>query len=139
MAASFASLEVSTTAKVAVINVTAEVRQALGRAGVRTGLALISVPHTTCAVCVNEDEAGLKEDLARVAAGLLEPLERAAPFLHDRIDDNARAHLSAALYGNAAAVPVSGGQLRLGAWQSLFLLELDGPRSRRLEMTFVGD
>ena len=139
MAAGFASLEIRTTAKVAVINVTTEVRRALERAGVRTGLALVSVPHTTCAVCVNEDEAGLKDDLARVAARLLDPLERAAPFLHDRIDNNARAHLAAAVFGNAAAVPISGGDLRLGTWQSLFLLELDGPRSRRLEMTFVGE
>lgn len=139
MATSFASVEIRTAAKVAVVNVTAEVREALGRAGVRRGLALLSVPHTTCALVVNEDEAGLKEDLARVARRLLEPLERAEPFHHDRIDDNARAHLAAALFGNAAAVPVSDGGLRLGTWQSLFLLELDGPRTRRLEMTFVGE
>lgn len=139
MPTAFASVEIGTAAKVAIVNVTAEVRRALGRSGIRSGLALISVPHTTCAVCVNEDEAGLKDDLARVAGHLLDPLERAEPFHHDRIDDNARAHLAAAIYGSGATVPVSGGELRLGTWQSLFLLELDGPRTRRLEMTFVGE
>ena len=63
----------------------------------------------------------------------------AEPFHHDRIDDNARAHLAASLFGNAAAVPVRSGDLCLGTWQSLLLLELDGPRGRRLEITFVGE
>jgi len=124
---------------VAVVNVTAEVGRALAQVSIRQGMALISVPHTTCGVCVNEDETGLREDFVRLASHLLDPLERQGPFGHDRVDDNARAHLSSILIGHATMLPVSEGRLGLGTWQSLFLLEMDGPRDRRLEMTFVGE
>jgi hypothetical protein len=76
--ASFVSAEVRTPARVAVVNVTPEVRRALTEAGLRDGLALVSVPHTTCALCVNEDEAGLREDLARLAGSLVAGIEPAA-------------------------------------------------------------
>ncbi len=134
-----ASVEIETPDTIAVVNVTSLVRKALGRAGVRRGLAVLTVPHTTCSLCVNEDEAGLKDDIVRLAAHLLDPLERREPFHHDRIDDNARAHLLATLFGHAATLPVADGDLRLGTWQSLFLLELDGPRTRRLDMVFLGE
>ncbi len=131
------STEVRTPGKVAIVNITGPVRDALTAAGLREGLAFVSVPHTTCGLCVNEDEEGLKQDLVRVASSLLEPLERESPFLHDRIDDNARAHLTAVLLGHYVTVPVNDGDLALGTWQSLFLIEMDGPRRRRVDMFFV--
>ncbi|HEU4401223.1 MAG TPA: secondary thiamine-phosphate synthase enzyme YjbQ [Candidatus Polarisedimenticolia bacterium] len=134
-----ASAEVRTPTRVAIVNVTGTVRQALDDTGMRSGLAVVSVPHTTCALTVNEDEAGLREDLVRLASRLLVPLADQEPFHHDRVDDNARAHLTAVLIGHSATLPVVDGDLRLGAWQSLFLLEMDGPRTRRLEMTFLGE
>ena len=134
-----ASVSIRTPAKVSVVNVTADVARALAEDPIRSGLALLSVPHTTCGVCVNEDEAGLRKDIVRLGSHLLDPLAREGPFEHDRIDDNARAHLAAVLLGHATSVPVADGALRLGTWQSLFLLELDGPRERRLEVMFVGE
>jgi len=134
-----ASAQIRTPGKVTVVNVTGEVRQALSSAGIGRGLAVVTVPHTTCGLCLNEDEAGLKDDLARVAARLLDPLEPREGFHHDRVDNNARAHLAAVLVGHSALVPVSDGALVLGTWQSIFLLELDGPRERRIDMLFLGD
>jgi thiamine phosphate synthase YjbQ (UPF0047 family) len=89
-----ASAEIRSPGKVAVVNVTARVRDALRQAPVRQGLSVVSVSHTTCGLCVNEDEEGLKKDIVRVASLLLEPLERQEPFRHDRIDNNARATAS---------------------------------------------
>lgn len=120
-------------------NVTDEVRQALQRSGLAAGVVVASVPHTTCGLCVNEDEAGLKRDLLCLATHLIDPLESHGPFHHDRVDDNARAHLTATLLGASCTIPVADGKLHLGTWQSLFLVELDGPRSRRLDLTFLGD
>lgn len=133
------SIEIRTGGVVAVANLTDPVRRELSRSAIRDGIALISVPHTTCGVCVNEDETGLKEDLMRVATQLLRPLEREETFHHDRIDNNARAHLTTVLIGHSVTVPIANGDLRLGTWQSLLLVELDGPRSRRLDLTFLGD
>ena len=139
MRTSGASAEVGTPAKVCVQDVTGEVRRALAADGMRQGIVAISVPHTTCGLCVNEAETGLLEDLTRLAARLVEPVAPREGFAHDRIDANARAHLFAALMGGSVVVPVSEGALRLGTWQSILLVEADGPRLRRLEMTFLGE
>ena len=133
------SFEIKTPGKVSVVNITGQVRAVLEGASVREGLAVVSVPHTTCGLCVNEDEQGLRDDLVRMGTSLLEPLERSGPFRHDCIDDNARAHLTAVLLGHSVTLPVSGGDLVVGTWQSVFLLELDGPRSRRVDVFLLGD
>ena len=139
MAVSRFSFEIETSGRVAVTNITDQVREALRGATIHDGISVVSVPHTTCGLCVNEDEEGLKKDLVRVASRLLEPLERSEPFHHDRIDNNARAHLTAVLLGHAVTLPVHDRDLALGTWQSLFLLELDGPRRRRVDILFLGE
>jgi secondary thiamine-phosphate synthase enzyme len=134
-----ASADVRTPAKAAVVDVTEEVRRALAGAAIRSGLAVVSVAHTTCCLSLNENEAGLKEDLGRLARHLLDQAEPEGGFRHDQVDDNARAHLFASLVGHSVTVPVKDGGLLLGTWQAVLLVEADGPRTRRLEMTFLGD
>lgn len=138
MAAHHAELTITTRARVEVINITSEVTGALRESKVGDGLACVSVRHATCALALNEDEPGLRKDLERVAATILDPVRRARPFLHDEIDDNAQSHLTACLLGSSVTIPLAGGRLRLGTWQCLFLVELDGPRSRRVDLTVVG-
>jgi len=64
---------------------------------------------------------------------------REAPYAHNRVDDNADAHLRAILVGHSVTVAVEGGALRLGPWQRVLLVELDGPRTRRLRVGVVGE
>jgi secondary thiamine-phosphate synthase enzyme len=96
------------------------------------GLVCISVPHCTCGVYVNENEDGLVEDMLaaveRVTAGV---------WQHDRIDNNAAAHIGASLIGNSVSLPLRGGKLVLGTWQRIMLVELDGPRRRTVHLTVV--
>jgi len=134
-----AETTVRTAGAVRAHDVTSAVRDAVRAAGVREGLALVSVPHATCAVYVNENETGLRGDVERLARELLEPLARAGNFAHDRIDDNARAHLMATLLSHQTTLPVTGGEPVLGTWQSVFLLELDGPRARTLQVHVLGE
>jgi secondary thiamine-phosphate synthase enzyme len=58
-------------------------------------------------------------------------------WLHDRIDNNAHAHIKAALLGPSELVPVQSGGLLLGTWQRLILMEFDGPRKRRVSVTLL--
>ena len=139
MRMSGASAEIRTTSKIGVSDVTGEVRRALATSGIVQGIAIVRVLHTTCCVCVNEAEPGLLDDLARLAARLIEPVAPPEGFAHDRIDNNARAHLFASLVGGSVVLAVGNGALGLGAWQSVLLVEADGPRLRRLEMTFLGE
>ena len=133
------SVEIRTAARTAVVNVTAETRKALARARITRGLAVLTVPHTTCGLCVNEDEPGLRRDLELVTSSLIDLVKPREGFNHDRVDDNARAHLTAILLGHSLTLPVVDSALSLGTWQSLFLVEIDGPRQRRLDMVFLGD
>jgi secondary thiamine-phosphate synthase enzyme len=128
---------VRTPGRVSLVNVTRELEEAVRGSDVASGLACAFVPHTTCALIVNEDEPGLREDVLRLVGRVVEPLRREAPFAHDRVDDNAAAHLAAILLQPSVVIPVSGGRPALGSWQSLFVVEMDGPRSRTLRVTVV--
>ena len=131
--------QVSTGERHALVNVTAELRRGVAESGLVTGLACASVPHTTCALIVNEDEEGLRHDVLRLLAEVLEPLRKKAPFAHDRVDDNAMAHLTSLFLHPSLIVPVVSSSPVLGTWQSLFLVELDGPRKRTLRVTLAGE
>ncbi len=120
-------------------NVTALVRREIEASGLREGIVVVSVPHTTCGIVINEDEAGLKDDLRRLAERLLDPLSQERRFAHDCVDDNARAHLTSVLMGHSVTLPLSAGDLLLGTWQSVFLVEMDGPRSRSLTIQILGE
>ncbi len=117
------------------IDITDEVREIVRRSGLTDGLCQVMALHSTAAVVVNEtDDPNLATDIATA-------LERAVPagdgWLHDRIDDNAHAHIKAALLGPSELVPVRGGDLLLGTWQRLILMEFDGPRKRRISVTLL--
>ena len=130
-----ASLRVATAARTSVHPIGRQIQAALDAQNVADGLLLVSVPHTTCAVTLNEPESGLLDDLAQA-------LERLAPwngdYAHNRgSEDNAAAHVRAALLGHQLLVPVTNGRLQVGVWQDVLLVECDGPRTRTVELRLV--
>jgi len=139
MAIRHARLEVETERKTQVVNVTGKIRDACSAMGLKEGLLLVSVRHTTCAVCVNEDEAGLRHDFERLGEALLNPFRGEDGYRHDRIDDNAQAHLTSILLGHSVTLPLRDHLPVLGTWQSILLLEMDGPRPRTLDLTVFGE
>ena len=83
-----------------------------------------------------------ENDDPNIGVDLLRALEQAIPehdgWLHDRVDNNAAAHIKASILGPSETVPVSDGDLLLGTWQGIMVVELDGPRrSRRVAVTIV--
>lgn len=126
---------VSTSDGSDVVDVTERVAEAVEDSGVDRGIGLASVRHTTCGLVIQENEEGLVSDLCEA---LSEILPEDNGYRHDVIDDNAHAHLRAALTGNAASFPVRDGEPVLGTWQRVLLLEFDGPRTRTVEVEVVG-
>jgi secondary thiamine-phosphate synthase enzyme len=127
-------LPVRTTSARELVDVTDAVVHAVVELGMQEGAVLVSSPHTTAGVIVNE---GYDPD---VAGDLVRRLERLAPRegQGDRhAEGNSDAHLVVALVGASVLVPVADGGLRLGRWQRIFLVEWDGPRARRLLVTRV--
>ncbi len=118
---------IRTKKKQEMVDITGRVADLVKHSGVQDGICLIYVPHATAAIAINENAD------PNVCEDILEALEALVPegkWRHDRIDDNAAAHIKATILGPSEAVPVRGGRLRLGTWQSLMLVELDGPRDR---------
>ncbi len=125
------SFAVSTRKKVEIVNITAEVER-LTR--ISEGAVLLHIPHTTAALVLNEDERNLKNDMERFYGKLAD-----GKWAHNTIDDNAEAHLAASTLNSSLLIPVSGGKPVLGTWQSILLVELDGPRDRTVYLRRLGE
>jgi len=117
------------------IDITQRVVDVVERAGVEHGLCQIMVLHSTAAIVVNETAD------PNIGVDVITALDRACPdrgdWLHDRIDDNAGAHIRASILGPSEVVPVQEGKLLLGTWQGIWLFEFDGPRTRRVAVHLV--
>lgn len=111
------------------IEITDRVREIVRASGIERGLCHVMVLHATAAVIVNEN------DDPNIGVDLLTALRRNIPdhegWLHDRIDNNAHAHIKASILGPSELVPIADGDLVLGRWQGIMVVELDGPRRRR--------
>ncbi len=127
-------LEFETARKYQLLNITSEVEEIVSESDVEDGSCLVFVPHATAAVMLEEDEHGLKQDFVKFFKTLAEKEN----WKHDRIDDNASAHLLAGIVGQSRTLPISNGKLVRGMWQSILLVELDGPRNlRKVHLTFL--
>jgi len=123
------ALTVSTIDKYQLIDITQSVEKIVSESGVQRGLCLVHASHATAAVVCNENEGGLVRDILHKVKEMFPP---SAGYLHDRIDDNASSHIASALIGASRTFPIDGGRLVRGTWQNIFLLELDGPRTKRI-------
>ena len=119
---------VETDDRTAVHDVTGRVRAALPDD--TSGTCTVFCEHTTAGLVVNEAERGLLNDVA----SFVESLAPDDGWAHDEIDDNADSHLRALLLGSHVTVPVADGDLDLGTWQSVLLVECDGPRTRTVRV-----
>jgi len=115
------------------VDVTDRVATALPESA--SGTATVFVRHTTAGVTVNEAESNLLGDVET----FLEEAVDDGGWDHDRLDDNADGHLRAMLVGPSVTVPVEDGSLQLGTWQSVLLVECDGPRSRTVSVRVAAD
>ena len=125
--------EVKTTRRETLVDVTRQVAEVVRTSGADAGVAVVSSPHTTAGITVNENA---DPDVARDILAGLEPLcPRDGDWRH--FEGNSDAHLKTALVGSSATLPIAGGALALGTWQAIYLAEFDGPRTRRVVVTVV--
>ncbi len=127
-----ATLEVATSSRSQMLDITSQVREAVRQAGVGSGVCFVYVPHTTAGVTINESA-----DPA-VAADILGHLEKLVPqggYRHR--EGNADSHIKASIMGSSVSLVVEDGDLVLGTWQGVFLCEFDGPRRRRVRVKVI--
>ncbi|WP_406661448.1 secondary thiamine-phosphate synthase enzyme YjbQ [Methanolobus sp. ZRKC3] len=88
------TMELETNNRVELIDITDMVQQTVKDSAVQNGICVISTKHTTTSIIVNENEFGLRADILKYLARLV---PKGAEYSHDRIDNNADAHLKAVL------------------------------------------
>jgi conserved hypothetical protein TIGR00149 len=128
-----------TQARLAFVNITAQVETELRASGIREGLCLVNAMHISASVFINDDERGLHQDFARWLEGLA-PHEPLKQWRHnDTGEDNADAHLKRQVMGREVVVAVSGGKLDFGPWEQIFYGEFDGRRRKRVLVKIIGE
>lgn len=117
------------------IDLTQMVQDLAQSSGVKEGICVLTIPHTTAGLSVNENwDASVKADLLTV-------LDRLVPGRGDytHVEGNAAAHVKSVLLGTSQTLIIEGGKLALGSWQGIFLAEFDGPRTRQVLVRILSD
>ena len=121
------TFSVRTTAREEILLITDQVEDAISKLTSEDGICTIVVPHTTCAISVNENaDPDVPTDLTRALRAMVPNV----PFHHG--EGNSDAHLLSMLIGTSLAWPYRDGRLLLGTWQGIYFIELDGPRTRKV-------
>jgi secondary thiamine-phosphate synthase enzyme len=133
-------IELATVEPIQILDITGMVREWVASSGVKDGLLTLISVHTTARVNVNEREPQLQRDMVTYLKRLV---PRDGDWLHNlaHVDgrNNAHAHLLGLSMNASETIPIAGGALVLGEWQSIFFIELDGPRERReIDLQILG-
>jgi len=130
----FEQFTVETPEHSCTVDITPQVQQLVLRSGIREGVCMVYVPHTTAGLMINENAD------PTVRADILRELDKMVPWRHgyEHTEGNSAAHIRASLVGCSQSILVLGGRLRLGTWQGVFLAEFDGPRTRTVWVKVIG-
>ena len=121
-------LSVKSSNKTQLIDITSDIQKIVSNSGVREGLAVIFVPHTTAGITINENaDPAVKSDMLMVLNTIIPENEK-----YQHLEGNSPAHLKSTLVGASETLIIENGRLMLGTWQAVFFCEFDGPRTRKV-------
>ncbi len=127
--------QVKTRERSEVVDITPQVAAAVRGSGVKEGICVVYVPHTTAAVTINENaDPDVKHDMLKKLSALA-PKEESY-YRHG--EGNSDSHVKTALVGPSVTLIIDGGKLVLGTWQGVYFCEFDGPRTRTFHVKIVG-
>ncbi len=127
------TLRFSTRARKEVADLTDRVNSVIGKAGMQEGLCSLFLTHTTAGLTTGEMGEHTEDDLLEVVEKMIPRIN----FQHAHNPSHAWSHMASSVLGPSLTVPVSGGRLVLGTWQSVLLVELDGPKQREVRVTLI--
>ena len=138
-------IDVETGAGIALHDLMPGIKNAVAKSVIKNGFVTVTSQHTTTAIAINENEERLVEDVKTFLNRLVPPGDR---YLHNDIalrdcppdePENAHSHLAAMLLGSSEVIALAEGELVLGQYQSVMLYELDGPRTRKVNVQVYGE
>jgi secondary thiamine-phosphate synthase enzyme len=126
-------LRINTTTAKEVVDLTDRLEAMIRQAKLQEGLCTLFVTHTTAALTTGEIGEGTEQDFLQVVEKMIPRIQ----FQHAHNPAHAWSHMASSILGPSLTVPVAGGKLVLGTWQSVMLVELDGPRERMVHVTLL--
>ena len=126
-------IKIKTSTREELVDITDEIRKLIAKSGVEDGVAHLWSMHTTCALTVNEGaDPDVKSDMTRF---MRELVPQNAGF--DHAEGNSDSHVKTSLFGPGLTLLIENGEPLLGTWQSIYLAEWDGPRSRTIAAVVI--
>ena len=138
-------VELETGEGIALHDLMPGIKDAIASSGIKNGFVTVTSQHTTTAIAINENEERLVEDVKTFLNRLIPPGDK---YLHNDIalrdcppdePENAHSHLAAMLLGSSEVIALVEGELQVGQYQSVMLYELDGPRTRNVNVQVYGE
>jgi secondary thiamine-phosphate synthase enzyme len=126
-------LRIRTTQLKEVVDLTEQLKEVIRKAHVQEGLCQVFVAHTTAGVTTGEIGEGTEQDFLEVVEQMIPRIR----FRHAHDPSHAWSHMAASILGPSLTIPVAAGTLVLGTWQSVMLVELDGPRERQVHVSVL--
>lgn len=129
------TFQIRTSKQTEFINITNEVNEIVRKSGIKSGVCIIFIPHTTASVTINENAD------PSVVKDILMELNKIVPFedSYKHLEGNSPAHIKASLIGSSETILIESGRLMLGTWQGIFFCEFDGPRVRDIYVKIISD
>ena len=129
------TLYIQTEGHIQMLDITGEVQRLVSECGISSGICVLFLPHATAGLLISENrDPYLAVDFTKAIHALTGKEEE-----YRNLEGNFAAHLSSALTGVSLTIPVEDGRLALGSWQSIYLMEFDGSRKRKVRVKFMDD
>jgi secondary thiamine-phosphate synthase enzyme len=117
----------------AMIDITREVKNLVRESGIKSGICIIYIPHTTAGITINENA---DPDVIR---DFLMEMNKLIPLSdgYHHIEGNSAAHIKSSMMGFSQTIIIEDGRLLMGTWQGIYFVEFDGPRIRKIYVKII--
>jgi len=129
------TIQVNTPDHCVMLDVTDLISRMVQGSGIRSGLCVVYIPHTTAGIMVNEGaDPAVMDDV-------MSTLDKMVPWRggYKHTEGNSAAHIKTILVGGSTHIIIDSGRLMLGTWERIFLCEFDGPRTRKIRIKLMSD
>ena len=133
---------ISTHKRMEIQDITNTVANVVEESRIVNGLVHLWVPHATAAIAVNEHDTDLWDDILTALENLApinDNYRHNAKYSWTASEQNAHAHILNCLVKPSVTVPLENGKMQLGTWQSVLVIEMDGPRTRQVQVQVIGE
>lgn len=127
------TINITTKARFYITDITSQIQSCITKSNVKSGIAVIFIPHTTAGVSINENaDPDVIYDLKKIFNNIIPEHNQ-----YKHIEGNSQAHALSTLTSPSLTVIIEKGKIVLGTWQSIYFMEYDGPRNRKVHIQIM--